>query len=183
MKREDLKNLEIGDEAINKIMALHGSDIEKHKASVAQQDQELTLVKEQLEKANETIEGFKKMDIEGIKAAADEWKAKAEQATQDAEAKIAQIKFESRLSDELTKAKGKNVKAIRALLNENDLKLSESGEILGLKEQLEAIKSENDFLFDSDTPTPQVITGGAEKQPIADSVILAARKAAGLKTD
>lgn len=182
MKREDLKALEIGDEAIDKIMAIHGSDIEKHKASLTQRDQEVDLLKGQLAKANETIEGFKKLDVEGIKAAADEWKAKAEQATQEAEAKISQMKFETRLSDELTKAKGKNTKAIRALLNETDLKLTETGDILGLKEQLEAIKSENDFLFESDTPTPKVITGGADKQPISDTVILAARKAAGLNT-
>jgi len=74
------------------------------------------------------------------------------------------------------------VKAVRALLIEADLKLTDDG-LVGLKEQLEKIKPENDYLFESDTPTPKIVSGGGNK-PIEnqDAVIVAARKAAGLPT-
>lgn len=183
MKREDLTKLGIEEEAIDSIMALNGADIEKTKAASKQSQDELDAIKLQLQEATKTIEGFKAMDIDGIKKAADDWKGKAEQATKDAEARIANMRFNSTLGEALASAKAKNPKAVRALLSENDLKQTESGEIVGLKEQLEKIKSENDFLFESDTPAPKIITGGGEKQAITDTVILAARKAAGLTTN
>ena len=35
MKREDLKEFGLSDEALDKIMALHGVDIERHKQAAA----------------------------------------------------------------------------------------------------------------------------------------------------
>jgi len=183
MKREDLAKLGIEDEAIDSIMALNGADIEKAKASSKQTQSELEAAKAQLQEATKTIEGFKAMDIDGIKKAAEEWKSKAEQATKEAEARIASMRFESSLNEALASARARNPKAVRALLSEADLKQTESGEIVGLKEQLEQIKSENEYLFESETPAPKIVSGGGEKQAINDTVILAARKAAGLTTD
>jgi len=41
MKREDLKALELSDEAIDAVMKLHGKDIEDHKAKLAETDQSI----------------------------------------------------------------------------------------------------------------------------------------------
>jgi hypothetical protein len=180
MKREDLKKLELSDEAIDKIMALHGADIEANKAKVAALETESAALKGQVAEANKEIEGFKKLDPEGVKKAADEWKAKFEQAQTESAAQMAALKFDHALEGALTSAKAKNVRAVRALLKADDLKLAEDGSLVGLKDQLEKIKSENDYLFDSDTPTPKIVTGGNSKTVIGDSVVASARKAAGL---
>ena len=184
MKREDLINLGVAEDMVDKIMTLHGADIEAHKTKLSTAQSELDGLKKQLTEAGETIEGFKKLDIEGVKKSADDWKAKAEQAEKDAQAQIQQLKFEHALDGALVGAKAKNAKAVKALLQTDALKLNEAdGSILGLKEQLEKIKSENDYLFESDTPTPKIVAGGNNKPVIIDSVVLAARKAAGLPVE
>jgi len=182
MKREDLIKLGVAEDVVDKIMAAHGKDIEDHKSKLATAQTELDNLKSQLKDAGEAIEGFKKLDIDGVKKSADEWKAKAEQAEKDAQAQVAQLKFEHALDGALTGAKAKNAKAVKALLQADALKLNEDGSILGLKEQLEKIKSEADYLFESDAPTPKVVAGGNNKSVITDPMILAARKAAGLPT-
>jgi hypothetical protein len=181
MQRNELEKLGLEKDAIDQIMALHGRDIEANKAKVSAIESERDGLKSQLDEAAKAIEGFKALDIEGVKKSADEWKAKAEQAQKDAEKQVYQVRYESALSDALKASKAKNVKAVRALLNEADLKLTDDG-LVGLKEQLEKVKPENDYLFESDVPTPKIVSGGGNK-PIEnqDAVVIAARKAAGLQ--
>jgi len=123
------------------------------------------------------------LDPEALQKAADDWKVKAETAQAEATSQIAALKFDHALDGALSGAKAKNVKAVRALLNTELLKLADDGSVSGLKEQLEKIKSENDYLFESDTPTPKVVVGGNPKNVLSDSMVLAARRAAGLSTD
>lgn len=183
MKREDLTKLELADDVVDKIMALHGQDLEKHKAAAATAQAELDGLKKQLADANAQIESFKGMDIEGIKAAADEWKTKAEQAKADAEQQIQALKFDHALDQALAGAKAKNAKAVRALLQMDALKLNEAdGSIVGLKEQLEKIQSEADYLFESDQPAPKVVAGGNNQSVTnTDPFIAAFKRGAGLK--
>ena len=81
MKRDDLKALGLEDGVIDSIMALNGKAIETHKAAAQTAQAELETVKGQLAEAGATIESFKALKPEELKAAADDWKAKAEQAT------------------------------------------------------------------------------------------------------
>lgn len=183
MKRDDLTKLGLTDDAmIDKIMALHGSDIETHKAKLTATSTELEGIKGQLVEAGKTIEGFKALNVDQIKASADEWKAKAEKAAADAAAQVSQMRFDHALDGALSEAKAKNAKAVRALLSSDALKLQEDGTILGLKEQLDKIKSEADYLFANDAPTPKIVTGGNNQSVLGDPSVIAMRKAAGLPT-
>lgn len=181
MKRETLKEMGLEDAVIEKIMAENGRDIERHKAEGEAQKAELEGLRAQVAMANKQIEGFKEMDIEGIKAAAEEWKAKAEKAEADGNAKIEALRFDSVLDSALAGAKSKNHRAVKALLDMDGLQFSE-GSILGLNEQLEKIRLENDFLFDSEVPMPQIVkpTQGAASA-VNDGFVVSARKAAGLR--
>lgn len=183
MKREDLTKLGLTDDAvIDKIMALHGADIEAHKTKLTAVEAERDGLRTQLTEASQTIDGFKALNIDQIKAAADEWKAKAEQTAKDAAAQVSALKFDHALDGALTGAKAKNLKAVKALLQLDALKLNEAdGSILGLKEQLEKVQSENDYLFTSDTPDPTLTLGGGNK-PITQMSTFeaAARRGAGL---
>lgn len=181
MKREDLKALGLEDTAIDSIMALHGKDIEAHKASVTTLQTELDTAKAQLTEAGTTIESFKAMKPDELKAAADDYKAKFEKATQDAAAQLASLKFDHALESALSGAKAKNPKAVQALLSKDALKYNEAdGSIVGLNEQLEKIKSENDYLFTDETPAPKIVTGARSQSIIGDPQMDAMRKAAGL---
>ncbi len=172
MKREDLKKLGIEDSVIDSIMALHGSDIEKHKTDLATSQTELGTLKTQLGEANSAIEGFKGMNIDQIKASADEWKTKAEQAAVDAQKQVSALKFDHALDGALSGAKAKNAKAVKALLDMNGLKFNDAdGSVVGLDEQLKKVKETNDYLFESDNPTPKIVTGGNSKSILGDPMV------------
>lgn len=153
MKTEFLKELKMEQDVIDKILAENGRDIEAAKAKYADYDD----VKKQLKEANKQISSFKEMDIDGIKKAADDWKEKAEKAESEADKKIEALQFDHALDGALSGAKAKNAKAVKALLNMDGLKYN-NGEVIGLNEQLEKIKSENDYLFDSGEKPPRVVT-------------------------
>jgi len=180
MNAKDLIKLGLTEELADQIVVLHGKDIEAHKSKLATTQAELDGVKAQLTEAGVTIEGFKKLDIEGVKKSADEWKTKAEQVQAEAAKQIASLRFDHALDGALTGAKAKNAKAVKALLKADDLKLGEDGSIVGLKDQLEKIKSENDYLFENETPQPKIVMGGQSKSVLSDGLVDAARKAAGL---
>jgi len=193
MNKQDLVKLGIEDEDIaQQIIVLHGKDIERLKADLEAKTAEVEQLNAQLTEAGKTIEGFKELDIEGIKAAAEEWKSKAEKAQTEAEQKVQALKFEHALKDALAAAKAKNIKAVKALLDLSSVKFSEDGEQLeGLEEQLATIKKEDSYLFeDSESAAeeeeeesdfePKIVTKAENKGILGDSVLSAARKAAGL---
>jgi hypothetical protein len=184
MKKEELVKLGVAEEVADQIIILHGKDIEKFKVSVEASQGSVTTIQKQLDEANATIESFKKMDIEGVKKTAEDWKQKAEQIEKDSKAQLALLKFDTALDSALGTAKAKNIKAVKALLKAEDLKLSEKdGSIIGLKEQLEQVKTDNEYLFDSDvpeTPTPKIVLGANGKKIVSDPTVMAARVAAGL---
>lgn len=167
MKREYLENLDLGNgvkltkEQVDGIMAENGKDIETTKGKYADYD----TIKGQLKEASAAIEGFKAMDIDGIKKAADEWKIKAETAEKNAAAKIADMQFDGLLSGAVSSAKGKNAKAIRALLDVDTLKASKNQEA-DIKTALEALKKDNDYLFEGEQKLPPPGAPGTGSQPI-----------------
>jgi small-conductance mechanosensitive channel len=150
MKREFLEELKLEKELIDKIMAENGKDIEAEKAKVTTKSAEIDGLKTQLNEANKQIESFKGMDIEGIKKAADEYKTKAEQAEVEAKKQIEKLQFEYSLESELQKAGARNPKTVKALLNMESLKNAD-GAIIGLKEQLEKLKTDEAYLFNAET--------------------------------
>jgi len=181
MKREDLTKLGLEDkDVIDSIMALNGKDIEKHKTDAASAQADKTAIEAQLAEANKQIDAFKGMDVEGVKKAADEWKTKAEQAAKDAADQVAKVKFDSKLESALSAAKVKDTLSVMPHLKMDALKLNEDGSILGLKEQLETLKTSKDFLFESETPTQTVVTNGKQVSGMTDAFTAAMRKGAGL---
>lgn len=159
MKREFLQNFKVGEQALPKeiidaIMEENDRDVEAAKQPFADYED----VKAQLAEASKTIEGFKGMDIDAIRREADEWKAKAEQAEKDAAAKVAEMEFTTRLTGAVNAARGRNAKAIMALLDLDALKASKNQEA-DIKAALEGLKQESGFLFE-DAPTPPPYAGG-----------------------
>lgn len=184
MKREFLQNFKIGDqplpkEVVDAILDENGRDIEAAKGKFGDYEE----LKRQLVEANQTIEGFKAMDIDGVKKAAEEWKQKAEQAERDAAAKIADMAFDGLLNQAITGAKGRNAKAISALLDLEALKASKNQEA-DVKAALEGLKKDSGYLFEAETPPPYAAGTGTRQMtgrwtPEENAI----RAAAGLKTE
>ena len=70
----------------------------------------------------------------------------------------------------LTKAGSRNNKAVKALLDEEKLTLNDKGELVGIDEQIEALKKESDYLFgevqtNSQTPPQNKPSFGSSNPP------------------
>lgn len=61
--------------------------------------------------------------------------------------------FDGRIKDAITAAKGRNAKAIAALLDVDALRASKNQET-DIRAALEALKKDNGYLFESETPPP-----------------------------
>lgn len=68
--------------------------------------------------------------------------------------------FDGRIRDAITAAKGRNAKAIAALLDVDALRASKNQET-DIRAALEALKKDNGYLFESETPPPPIPTGPA----------------------
>lgn len=108
----------------------------------------------QLKEANKAIEGFKALDIDGIKKAAEEYRAKAEQAQKDADARVAAVQRDAVIDGAILKARGRNAKAVRALLDMDALAKS-TDLSKDVDAALAALAKDNAYLFeDGETPPP-----------------------------
>lgn len=161
MTTEFLKSLGLEKDVIDKVFAEHGKSIESLKSDNDALKAQLETAQETIKSANAEIKGYKDLDIDGIQKKASEWEQKAIAAEEKATKEIEALRFDTALSSALTSARARNPKAVRALLNVDALKQTESG-IVGLNEQLEAIKKDNGYLFE---PEPAGGAGFGDKTP------------------
>lgn len=170
MKREFLQNFKVGDqplpkEIIDAIMAENGRDIEAAKKSFEDYD----TIKKQLEDARTTIKGFEDQDIEGVRQSAKDWEKKYNDAITAHQKELADRDFQQKLEGAITGAKGKNAKAIIALMDVQALKESKNQD-QDITAALEALKKDSGYLFDTEgTPPPYAPGAGAGNQDPAPS--------------
>ncbi|GAA5417928.1 hypothetical protein Pryu01_03006 [Paraliobacillus ryukyuensis] len=96
----------------------------------------------------------------------DDLKKANQKATEEYENKLKQQSFEYSLKDALSANKVRNPKAVKALLDTEAIKL-DGDKLLGLEEQLNAIKESDPYLFQEeqqDPPKPNFTTGQHQKQ-------------------
>lgn len=78
----------------------------------------------------------------------------------DAEKKFEEAEFERLLEDALNKAGAKNNKALRALLDMENISFC-GGALEGLSEQLDAIKKESGYMFSDEAQMPRFTSATA----------------------
>lgn len=143
MKREFLQELGLEKEAIDKIMAQNGMDINEAKKGVEAMEKEL-------ETAKESIKSFQKekgeQDVEGLKKRLTELQGKYDTDVQALQSDLQQTKLNGALEAAMTKSGAKNTKALRGLLDMGKIQFQD-GALTGFDEQIEQIKAENDYLF------------------------------------
>ena len=161
MKREFLQEFRVGEETLPKevidaIMAENGRDIQKVKANFADYED----IKAQLSQYQRD---------QSFEEAAKAWEEKYNQAVESHKAEIGRMVFEKVLHEGIAKAKGRNAKAITALLDVEALKESEN-QADAIEAALEDLKRDSRYLFEGDVPPPYARGTGAyhgtqEKHP------------------
>ena len=149
MNKKQLVELGLTDEQITEVFRLNGLVVNAAKAELDTKVAEVETLQGRLEEANKEIEGFKGLDVEGIKAKADEYKAKYEQAEVEAQEKLAKIEFEHELENAIKDSKARNVTAVKALLDIDSLKES-NNRLEDIKRAIESTKEANDYLFEGE---------------------------------
>lgn len=187
MERKYLEELGLEKEAIDKIMAQHGKDIEAHKASAETAAKDRDAYKGQLDDVSTKLKAFDGVDIEALRGEVDT--LKKDMATKEAgfQSQLANRDFQALIAAGIMEAKGKNPKAITALLDIEALKASKNQKD-DTAAALKALAESDAYLFgepDKSTNTPaKVNTGGVhtENNTSTDPFVAAAMKGAGLST-
>ena len=97
MKRKELEAMGLEKEQVDQIMTQNGADIEAAKKELQDQVTTLTTEKEelqgQLNTANETLKGFKDVDVNDLRGQIDKLTNDLDQAKKDADARVADLTF------------------------------------------------------------------------------------------
>lgn len=144
-------------------------------------DDEVSGYKEQLATRDKDIEELKKAaagDAE-LTAKYDELQGKYDKDTKDLQDKLAQTQYNAAFDLALAGSGAKNTKALRALFDMDKIKY-ENDTLSGFDEQLEAIKKENDYLFEGETKSSGGMRHGSSFGT-EDSFMASVREGAGLK--
>lgn len=153
MKRSFLEELGLEKDVIDKIMAENGKDVEKVKDALADAEKERDDLKESVADRDKQLEDLKK-------AAGDN--EQLQKTIEQLQADNKQIKIDAAVEKALTNAKAKNIVAVKALLGLENPELAEDGTVKGLAEKLEAVKKDNDYLFnieDASSKKPPEVKG------------------------
>ena len=163
MKTEFLQNFKVGDqplpkEVIDAILAENGRDIEALKT-------EKDNLSTQLQTAKDGLKAFEGVDVKDLQSQIT--KLQQDLADKDAahQAELANMAFDRKIEDAITDAKGKNAKAIKALLDLEALKVSKNQDA-DLKAAMEALQKDSGYLFgDEETPPRYAGNTGVHNTP------------------
>ena len=168
MKREDVKNKIPGitEEQLNWIMQENGSDITREKNAAAALQTQLNSAQAQLKTAQDGLKAFDGVDVAGLQAQVTKLKA-------DMQAQADGFAFDSALDAAIHGAHGRDVKAIRGMLDVAALKASKD-RTSDIKAAVEALAREKAWAFEDGGSYPNVPDGGSAGAgggtPAADGV-------------
>lgn len=158
MKREDVKAIipDITEEQLQQIMDLHSGDIGAHKQSIDTLKAERDAARTQLAEANKKLEGYDP-----------DWKTKAEQAQQQADQQIADLKAgyaADSAASGLKFTSDSAKKAFMADLKAKKLPLQDDGTLLGFDDYVASYKKTDPGAFAPEGGLPRV-SGSATGTP------------------
>lgn len=169
MNREFLKGLGLEDEAVNKVMAEYGKSVNELKEQANEVDTLKAQVedyKEQLTARDDQLEELKKVDAEGLQAKIDELQTANETTKTEYEEKLQQQRKDLTISNAIKLALANNVHDVdvaATLIDKEKLVIGDNGAVVGLDEQIAALKESKSYLFVQDpkpTGGPRIFAGG-----------------------
>ena len=190
MKREDLEALGLTKEQIDKVLDVHHAELDPVQKELETTKEDLKTVKETVDTQKTTIkdlkkdlEDFKDADVSGMKQKITDLETAIQNKETEYTQQIADRDFNDLVKESITAVKGKNAKAIMALLDVDTLKASKNQKediAAALKALTEAEDSK--MLFGEPEPNP-VGTGnliGQVQKPTSNVEDAALRAVMGL---
>lgn len=161
MKREFLQNFKVGDQPLPKEVI--DAILDEHSRSIGTLKAEKENPETQLQTAKDGLKAFEGVDVKDLQGQIT--KLQQDLADKDAahQTELANMAFDRALEGAITTAKGRNPKAIKALLDVEALKASKNQEA-DIKTALEGLQKDSGYLFDTD-PVPPNFPAGTGTQP------------------
>ena len=154
-------------------------------AEVTKKDATITELRGQLKTATDGLKAFDGVNVDDLKGQITKLNQDLEQKDKDWQNKLFGIEFDHGVDAAISKAKGKNAKAIKALLDMEALRASTNRDA-DIAAAIESVKKDNDYLFDTDTAPARYAertgtnAGNAGKSIYDDPDIESFAKAAGI---
>ncbi len=124
------------------------TEAKDYKQQVSERDKQITSLKDE----------FK--DTTGLKEKVEKLEADNKKKDDDYQSQLKQLQFDNALNQALKDTNPKNVKALKAMLELDKVKL-DGDTLLGLDDQIKSIKKEHDYLFEKEiNGTGSFVTGG-----------------------
>lgn len=149
LEKQDLEDVSDGKFVTKERFNQVNEQVKEYKNQVGERDKQISDLKEEYK------------DVDGLKDKVTKLEEDNKKQKEDYEAKLQEINFSNALDKALGEYKVKNSKLVKALLDNEKLKV-DGDSVIGLKEQMEAIKKENEFLFEKEPAggAPDFIIGG-----------------------
>ena len=165
MKAEFLQNFKVGDaplpkEVVDAILAENARDVAEAVKPFADYDS----IKGQLQAAKDGLAAFEGVDVKDLQGKVTRLTKDLEDKEKAHKQELADLAFDGVLKDAITAARGRNDKAIRALLDVDKLKASKD-QTADIKAALEGLKKDSGYLFEANE-TPPPYAAGTGTTPI-----------------
>lgn len=151
MKTEELNALGLNEEQVQKVFAMHGAEMNDLKQQVTTLTAERDAARKQLGEANTKLEGYDP-----------EWKNKAQQAQQQADRKVQEMKSRYAEANAAAGLKFTSAGARKAFLDDlakKNLPVQEDGTLLGFDDYVQTYKKNDPGTFAAEG-YPNVQDGG-----------------------
>lgn len=183
MKREDLEKLGLTKEQIDGVCDLNNADVQPLKNDLQKAQDDLKVAQDKVTTTEAALKKFDGVDAEALNKQIAGLQEDLKKKDTDHAAELADRDFNDLIKESIASVKGKNAKAIMALLDMENLKASKNQKedvAAALKALTEAEDSK--MLFGEPEPTP-VGTGnliGQVQKPTSNTEDAAMRAAMGL---
>lgn len=134
--------------------------IAEHEKKVNRLTDDLNAANQRADAAEETLKGFEGKDFDAIIRERDEWKRKHDENEAAYKKANEEREFNEALSAAITDAKGRNPKAITALLDVESLRTSKNQQA-DIKAALDALRTESGYLFEDNGGAAHFTGGGS----------------------
>lgn len=181
MKREFLKKMELTDEQIDAIMAENGKDVNGLKEQVNSLTTEKDGLQSQLTERDTQLKDLKGKvkDSDELTTEISKLQKANKEAKEKYEADLTAQQKSFLVDKALTNAGARNAKAVSSLLDLDSVEVKD-GQLIGLDDQLKALRESDGYMFKEDPqpnePQPQggvQITGGQPKPESAPKIDMA----------
>lgn len=172
--REELRGIGIDDDKIENIMSLHGQEIQSFKEKVSQKDSKLkelqTTVdsyKEDNEQKDNELKDLQEKAKNGddLQQTISDLRKANQEKEEQRQKEVKELNFNHSLENKLRDVGARNVKAVRALLDSENLKFNdEENEVIGLQDQLEKLRESDSYLFADSTNSDDPAQGSQQQQ-------------------